>query len=140
MSDYADNLLALILVEAREVANTVAPPGEERTWSRQHAHARHLLEALDAWDRLGPVKVEAREDKMTAPRIEEVDVFGLHFFTSIRAVRSAHVTAQVRGHGIPGHRPLLGTLTMTHDEWERFANEATANRIAISRNVGNGPA
>lgn len=45
----------------------------------------------------------------------------------------AHARVEVRGMGIPGQRPLLGTLVMTPDEWasmvEHQAQARTAERI-----------
>ncbi len=64
MSDYADNLLAGLLI----LANKVAGPGMyagslvSDSLCRLENDSRDLLEALDAWDRLGPVKVEEQEN------------------------------------------------------------------------------
>lgn len=48
----------------------------------------------------------------------ELMVGGLHFRAHF--LTDHHCYVDVRGHGEPGQRPLLGQLSMTLAEWSRF--------------------
>jgi hypothetical protein len=50
---------------------------------------------------------------------EDVTIGGLTFFPDYVEDRR-HVHVAVRGHGLPGNRPLLGHLWIHRAEWEQF--------------------